>query len=491
MKSSATALCLATLCLAAANAACAQISSFQHVIIVVQENRTPDNLFYGLCQPPYGDESSCSTSPTGSQYNIQAHDWLDNTSPTGVTQPTPVVLNSDFDLGHLHHAFVVQCNADANGRCRMDGAAAGVCSSMTDACTTTPNPHFKYVDNSTGNLNPYLDMATQYGWANYMFQTHQGGSYAGHQFIFGGTAAPTTDDDHLGNFVSDNGNGPSGNAGCLSPTDGSTLVQLIDANGNEPPSNKIYPCFEHDTVADLLQSAGVTWRYYSPGNGSVWTAPTSIDHLCQAKGGKCTGQDWVNNVDVVSSDVLTDIANCNLRQVSWVMPSGFNSDHAGNVDGGGGPAWVASIVNAIGNSWSDSNQKCDYWGNNTNDSTAIIVTWDDWGGWYDHEPPVIMPYPEGGYQRGFRVPMLAISAYTPAKYVTNNRFEFGSVIRFVEQNYGIPEGSLTFSDARARSDLKTFFNLNRIPRPFVTIASPHDANYFRNDTRPQSDPDDD
>ena len=74
-----------------------------------------------------------------------------------------------------------------------------------------------------------------------------------------------------------------------------------------------------------------------------------------------------------------------------------------------------AIVNAVGNSkCTEPSTAATYW-----DSTAIIVTWDDWGGWYDHEPPWIEAYPQGGYQMGFRVPLLVVSAYTPAGYISN------------------------------------------------------------------------
>jgi phospholipase C len=206
--------------------------------------------------------------------------------------------------------------------------------------------------------------------------------------------------------------------------------------------------------------------------------------------GKCTGSDWVNNVDTTPSDILTDIANCNLRQVNWVIPDGKNSDHAapGNT---GGPAWIASIVNAIGNSYSNSAGACDYWGaNKPGDETAFMVTWDDWGGWYDHEPATLLPFPQGGYQDGIRVPLVVASAYTPVKYIGNNVLDFGSIIRFVEQNYGIQEGALTFADSRSTNDLTDFFNLNQTPRIFVTIASPKGADYFIHDTSLPTDPDD-
>jgi phospholipase C len=320
-----------------------------------------------------------------------------------------------------------------------------------------------------------------------MFQTNQGPSYPAHQYIFGATSAASLEDDHAGKFTSENPYGTAGATGC---TAGSNVsVQLIDPYGVEDRSNVMFPCFEHNTVSDLLESAGVTWRYYAPGPGGIWTAPNSIDHICQASGWKCTGADFAN-VDTTSADVLTDIAGCKLKQVSWVIPIGDNSDHARDTTGGG-PSWVASIVNAIGNSWTNSKHKCDYWGDNTSDATAILVTWDDWGGWYDHEPPAVLAWPQGGYQNGFRVPLLVISAYTSPRYVDNNRHDFGSIIRFIEQNYGIEEGALTFADARATTDLKTFFKLGHPARIFRTIAAPMHADYFINDTRPQTAPDDD
>jgi len=147
--------------------------------------------------------------------------------------------------------------------------------------------------------------------------------------------------------------------------------------------------------------------------------------------------------------VLSDIAACNLRSITWVIPTGANSDHAKGNDGGG-PSWVASIVNAIGNSTACDNHT-GYWEN-----TAIVIAWDDWGGWYDHERPSFLGQPEGDYQYGFRVPMIFVSAYTPAGYINNVRHDFGSILRFVEHNFGIREGALNFADSRATSDLAGF-----------------------------------
>ncbi|HYM74516.1 MAG TPA: alkaline phosphatase family protein [Candidatus Dormibacteraeota bacterium] len=472
------AACAGFLC-AALSVAGAQISNFQHIIVVIQENRTPDNLFQGLCVPPYGKSTSCSTTPTGSQYDIQTSNWKDKTSTTGVTKPGPVKLANGYDLGHKHSSFTDLCDVNAAGVCLMDGAALNNC---VGACPT--KPPFKFVDNTTGIVNPYLDIATQYGWANYMFQTNQGPSFPAHQFLFGGTSAPSASDDAIGTFAAENvAPDIKGTvAGCIALQ--TTTVSVITTAGE---TTKIYPCFEHETLSDLLDSAGISWKYYTGGTGSIWTAPNAINHICQPSqpyGGSCTGPDWVKNVVPNNpKQVLSDISKCSLPAVSWVIPSQANSDHP-QYNTGGGPSWVASIVNQIGN-----NKKCAngelYW-----DNTAILITWDDWGGWYDHEPPTFLAPPQGDYQYGFRVPLLVVSAYTSAAYVDNTRYDFGSVLRFIEQNFGIAEGALNFADARSTTNLTAFFSLTQPPRVFTTIPSPLDANYFINDPTPFGDPDD-
>ena len=82
---------------------------------------------------------------------------------------------------------------------------------------------------------------------------------------------------------------------------------------------------------------------------------------------------------------------------------------------------MANIVNAVGNSTCTNPDGSSYW-----NSTAIIVTWDDWGGWYDHERPMIEASPQGGYQMGFRVPLIVVSAYTPAGYITMGKRTSGA-----------------------------------------------------------------
>jgi phospholipase C len=238
-------------------------------------------------------------------------------------------------------------------------------------------------------------------------------------------------------------------------------VALVGPDGQE--KEKIYPCFEHRTLTDLIDAKhGLTWRYYTPSVGSIWTAPDAIRHMCVPTGSPltCNGSDWHgkgSNIMLRPAQILEDIQDGALRSVSWVIPSGKESDHARSNDGSG-PSWVASVVNAVGQS--------KYW-----QDTAILITWDDWGGWYDHVPPPI-DKTYGYYENGFRVPLLVVSPYTPKGYVSNKTHDTGSILKFIETVFGlplIPPG--TYADSRA-DDLMDFFDFVRPARKFVTIRAP-------------------
>ena len=120
-----TRICLLGVC--SIFAVSGQIPRFQHVVVIVQENRTPDNLFQGLCTPPYGSANACSSTASAGKYDIQTDNWLDKSSTIGVTHPGTVDLANKYDLSHAHSAFVGMCDADPTGVCKMDGAAAIAC----------------------------------------------------------------------------------------------------------------------------------------------------------------------------------------------------------------------------------------------------------------------------------------------------------------------------------------------------------------------------
>jgi phospholipase C len=436
-------------------------SKIKHVIVIVQENRTPDNLFHDPVLIANGaDIASSGTNSLGQ-----------------TVQLTPTSLGVDYDLSHLHSAFVAMYD-----RGKMDGADHIPVSCARGATNCPPpNAPFKYVQAS--DVGPYFQMAEQYSFGDRMFQTNQGPSFPAHQFIISGTSAPTATSSL---FVADSPQGVAhagDNTGCTSPP--GEFVYLIDPSGAE--SSTMYPCTDHPALTDELDAKGITWRYYTPSAGSVITAPNAIQHLCgpnatPPNATACTSSDWRNNVVLYTTQnpapILTDIANNQLPAVSWVIPAGVNSDHAGSTETTGGPSWIASIVNAIGASsyWSD---------------TAILITWDDWGGWYDHVAPAIINNGRSwgsGYVYGFRVPLVVVSPYAKAGYISHVTHDFGSILNFIEKTFGL--SSLGYADAFA-DDLSDCFNFNQTPIVFQTINAPVGADFFLNDKRPPTDPDDD
>ncbi len=291
-------------------------------------------------------------------------------------------------------------------------------------------------------------MAESYAFANRMFQTNEGPSFPAHQYILSGTSTirnrsplraaenPVTAHRKL-------------TGGCDSPP--GSRVRVIDPAGKE--NRQVYPCFERQALIDLVEAKGLTWHYYQELlTPNLWAGPDAIRHIRKSP-------EYALDVVAPSSRVLTDIASGTLADVVWVTPSARESDHAG-ITNGSGPSWVASIVNAIG--------KSAYW-----DDTAIFITWDDWGGWYDH----VKPPRYNSYELGFRVPLIVISAYTPQGHISRKQHEFGSLLKFTERTFGL--GSLGTTDVRA-DDLSDCFAFSMAPRVFQPISTKFPASHFLN-----------
>jgi phospholipase C len=302
-------------------------------------------------------------------------------------------------------------------------------------------------------------MATRYAFADRFFQTNQGPSFPAHQYIISGTS---TVSNGSALRAADNPFSPLGGAsgGCDSPI--GSFVWLIDPLGNE--NQAAYPCFERRTLMDLLAAKSLSWRYYQAHLGAgLWEGPDAIAHLRRSK-------EFSRHVVAPPKLFLTDVARGRLANVVWVTPTALASDHA-SITNGSGPSWVASVVNAIGMSR--------YWQN-----TAIFVTWDDWGGWYDHVAPPLY----NSYELGFRVPLIVISPYVKPHYVSHRRHEFGSILRFIEETF--ETGSLRTTDVRS-DDLSDCFDFLQPPLRFSPIHAPLNSEYFMRQPASREDPDTD
>jgi|SRR5208282_3271638 phospholipase C len=498
-------------------------SQITNVVVIVQENRTPDNLFQALkplCTIPVGASglNACTPSPvTSSCYDI-APCGVSNQNGLQAVPLASIMLNGPIDPNHGHENFVQMCDPDAKKgyACRNDGAwhnlqgsypGQGIAYSYVDDIPVT-----NYNGSSGYLLDPYVTFAETYGWANYMYQTNQGPSYPAHQFLFSGTSALSFTDDQSSTFIAENFVPSTSPAGCLATAKATNkLISPLLPGATEctggitwdaksiqecPITNTLVGsvgsfCSYKDTMATWLDSnvPQITWKYYAPSAGKIWTAPDSIYSICDPQFEPdsdtlyCAGMEWATNVDVknMGTDILTDITNCKLNQVSWVIPDGAWSDHAG-ATGNYGPSWVAAVINEIGQNPTcaagtpDAGQT--FWNN-----TAIVVTWDDWGGWSDNQPPPILSaLPctsdscQGDYQYGFRVPLIVVSAYTPSTIDSTNIYDFGSILRMIEGIYGIDEGVLGVADARNTTDLSAFF-----PGPYrsyTPVPAIEPASYF-------------
>lgn len=389
-----------------------------HVVIIVQENRSVDNLFHGL---PGADTASVGLNTLGQSVPL-----------------TSVRLTASYDMAHTHEAFLVDYN---HGRINGFNVAPTTCSA-----TCRPADVRAYAFVEPDEVQPYFTMAETYTFADRTFQSNSGPSFPAHQYLIGGTSVIATGSRY---YAAENAHTPQGGptGGCDAPA--GSNVELIDPiSGVEHGTT--FPCFEHPVLFDRIDAAHLTWRYYQPDvYAGLWDAPDAIRHIRYSA-------DYANVISPPTK-FLSDVRNGYLANVTWIIPNAAQSDHA-QITNGTGPSWVAALVNAIGDS--------KYWS-----STAIFVTWDDWGGFYDHVPPPQYNH----YELGFRVPLIVISPYARRGYVSHVQHEFGSILRFVEEVFNLP--TLGYTDERA-DDLSDCFDFADPPHAFTDIAAPLGAAYF-------------
>ena len=400
-------------------------SVIQHVVIIIQENRTMDNLFYGY---PKADTQSYGYNEENQKIPLE---------PVGLQ----VLWDEPHDLG----AFIKDCNGTGKlpgTDCRMNGFDWGGWScgekSSEPPCPNA-NPPYSYVPHQ--ETKPYFAMAQQYVLADKMFASNLDlSSFVAHQYLVAAQADSTV-------------NYPIGQWGCEGGT-GDT----IDTLSKERVVSKygIPACLNYTTLGDELDKAKLSWRYYASvdnTSGGLWSAYQAVKHIYY-------GPDWKNDVINPQTKFFSDVKKGKLPVVTWITPTCANSDHSG-CGAKTGPSWVASLVNAIG--------KSNYW-----DSTAIFVLWDDGGGWYDHVPPPYSKYNYDGF--GMRVPLLVISAYAKQNYISSVQYEFGSILKFIEQRFGLP--TMFANDKDANSPEEDCFDFSQSPRKFTPIPAEYNQGYF-------------
>jgi phospholipase C len=155
----------------------------------------------------------------------------------------------------------------------------------------------------------------------------------------------------------------------------------------------------------------------------------------------------LNSHIVDLSEYYTDLKNGTLPAVAYIVPSGASEHPPSNLITG--QRFVKTLIQEL--------MRSNYWKN-----SAFMYMYDDWGGWYDHvNPPQVDQY---GY--GLRVPGLLVSAYARKGFVDHTQLDFTSVLKFIEDNWGVKP--LAQRDSQA-NDFLTAFDFNQRPRPAVFI----------------------
>jgi phospholipase C len=379
------------------------INVIKHVIYIVKENRSFDHMF-GLF--PGANGASQATISTGAVI------------PMGVTQDT-----MDRDVDHLWYS-----------------AMTGIDGGKMDRFDLIPSANMNgdYLGETQFNqsmIPNYWAYSGYYVLADNMFSSLAGPSLPNHLYTIaaqsGGVYNLPTRAPNIQNWQV--------SWGCDAPAN--ETVPVMDSHGvvTQP-----YPCFDFETLGDELTSAGVSWLYYAPVFNTLGYNFNTYDTINHVRNTSM----WTK-YDVPTSQFLTDVAAGTLPAVSWLIAGGVDSEHPPN-SMCEGENWTVQQVNAI-------LQSPLY-----KDNTAIFITWDDFGGFYDHVNPPNLDE----YGLGPRVPMIIISPYTKigtggSGLISHTQYEFSSVLKFIEEDFGLP--AMTTRDAGA-NDTTDAFDFTQAPR---------------------------
>jgi phospholipase C len=365
----------------------------KHVVFLIKENRTFDNLF--------GTFPGANGVSTGMAFG----------------RPRALMRGTDGRLpGDLPHCYTCALAAWNHGR--MDGFLQG------------EHAAWAYTQLHRDQLPNYWHWARTNVLFDNFFASAQGPSFPNHLYSIAATSGGAHDNPRRIPGVTRGSN----TFGCDAPPE-----QLVEVTDSEGRVKKVPPCFDFLTEGDLLNRAGIPWAYYAASEdqrGYIWSAYSAIRRY------RMNPDRWQRHVFPVD-DVIEDIRAGLLPPITWITPRFELSEHP-EYSFCHGENWSTKVIDAIMRSpmWED---------------TAIFLTWDDYGGFYDHVPPPQVD----GFGFGIRVPMLVISPYAKQGFVSGELGEFSSVLRFIEDNWGLTQ--LTHRD-RDATPMMSAFDFSQEPR---------------------------
>jgi phospholipase C len=375
----------------------------KHVVFVIMENRSFDHVF--------------GTFPGA--------DGVTEGMDKGVSRPlTRAELQRAHDLPHCYNCNVASINGG-----EMDGF------NQTEYADL-----YAYTQFEEDQIQAYWNWAEEYVLADRFFASAVGPSFPNHLYTIAATSGGALDNSWqpFPRLREQQEQGYAKSWGCDIAQGG--FVEIVDPEGFLV---KVHPCFDFKTEGDLLNEAGIPWAYYAATNtqlGYIWSAYSAIERY------RSDPELWGAHMRPID-DVVRDIEANRLPPVTWVTPRFQLSQHP-EYSWCWGQNWSIEVVNSIMESpiWKD---------------TLIVLTWDDFGGYYDHEPPVVLD----DFGLGVRVPTLLISPYAKRGFIDSTTYEFSSVLRFIEDNWGLTQ--LTRRD-RIADNLTNALDFSKPPRKPLT-----------------------
>ena len=358
------------------------ISRIQHIVFLIKENRTFDNYFGAF---PGADGVTAGVISNGNSIPLRP-------------------LQDSGPVGNLCNSLDCSILAMNGGRMNdFDLSAGGSLDAYTQATETTIPNYWLY--------------ARHFALADHYFTSVHGPSLPNYLYIVAAQSGG----------VIDNGTGQPGLA-CNGQQVGA--VTVMDAQGHRSTQA---PCFDFPSLPDRLEEAGIRWKYYVTGGGSMILLRNS----------EYWASDFVSN-----EQIITDAQTGNLPAMSWIFSDGadVSEEPPGSICKG--ENWTVHVLNAImqGPDWN---------------STVVFVTWDDFGGYYDH----VAPPQVDQFGLGPRVPLLVISPFVKPGSISHTTYEHSSILKFVETRYHLRP--LTARDGNA-SNMLDLFDFQQEPlSPFV------------------------
>jgi phospholipase C len=301
------------------------------------------------------------------------------------------------------------------------------------------NDRLAYKQYTEADIPNYWLYARNFTLADHFFASMLGPSFPGHSFVLSAQSAWALDNpSQLVPWGCDDAAG--------------TTVSVQDQATCSTQS--VFPCFDYPTLPDVMPS-NLTWKFYGstepPFIGEVWSMFDSVKHLRN-------GPAWTQNV-VDDSQFDTDVQNGTLPNVSFLVDQDLNSEHP-PLGICAGENWVVGHINTV--------MQSSYWSH-----VAIVITWDDFGGWYDHVPPP-KQYgcnPSQPYGLGFRLPAIIISPFS-RKGVFSEVSQQASIPKLIETIFRLP--SLHSMDPAAQdgpdtNDLTDAFDFSQTPLPPLVL----------------------